>query len=263
MGSCSGWGRLPTRRRASRLPILRLRARLGWVGRRAASAAGYRIERAVPRDIASERGRIVRETAAYTLTSPERIAALCTSIDYLVDNEIPGCIVECGVWRGGSAMAAALQLIERGDASRELFLYDTFQGMTEPSAMDRQSGELDAGAWGFLAVGMEEVRANLSRTGYPPERVHCVQGRVEDTLPAMAPRGGIALLRLGTDWYQSTRPELEHLYHRIVPGRVLIIDDYGAWQGARLATEEFFAGRARKPLLVRVDYTARLGVVWP
>jgi hypothetical protein len=96
-------------------------------------------------------------------------------------------------------------------------------------------------------------------TGYPAERVHLVRGPVEETLPAAAPER-LALLRLDTDWYASTRHELEHLYPRLVDGGVLIVDDYGHWQGARQAVDEYFAGTAPPPLLHRIDYTARIGV---
>jgi elongation factor P hydroxylase len=91
------------------------------------------------------------------------------------------------------------------------------------------------------------------------DRVHLVQGLVEETLPAQAPES-IALLRLDTDWYKSTLHELEHLYPRLVRGGVLLIDDFGYWQGARQATEEYFARHPPAPLLVAVDQTGRVGV---
>jgi len=106
---------------------------------------------------------------------------------------------------------------------------------------------------------LDRVRRNVLATGYPAERVHFIQGKVEDTLPANAP-DRIALLRLDTDWYESTHHELTHLYPRLSPGGVLIIDDYGHWQGSRLAVDEFFAARAYTPLLGRMDYTGRMMV---
>jgi O-methyltransferase len=89
--------------------------------------------------------------------------------------------------------------------------------------------------------------------------VRLVKGKVEDTVPKNAPEK-IALLRLDTDWYESTRRELVHLFPRLVPGGVLIIDDYGHWQGARKAVDEYIAGNQVKILLNRVDYTGRIGV---
>jgi len=103
------------------------------------------------------------------------------------------------------------------------------------------------------------VQANLGRTGYPAERIHYVKGKVEETIPATLP-SRIALLRLDTDWYESTRHELQHLYPLLSTHGVLIIDDYGHWQGARQAVDEYFAASAEPVFLHRVDYTARLVV---
>jgi predicted O-methyltransferase YrrM len=108
-------------------------------------------------------------------------------------------------------------------------------------------------------VPAAEVRATLLSTRYPAERVHLVEGKVEDTLPAAAPEQ-IAVLRLDTDWYESTKHELEQLYPRLSPGGVLILDDYGHYEGARRAVEEYFAEHGGRPLLTRVDYTGRVGV---
>ena len=104
---------------------------------------------------------------------------------------------------------------------------------------------------------LDEVAApTCAATGYPAERLHFVEGKVEDTIPEQAPER-IALLRLDTDWYESTRHELEHLYPRLSPGGVLIIDDYGHWEGARQAVDEYFKGEV---YLHRIDYTGRLAI---
>jgi hypothetical protein len=104
----------------------------------------------------------------------------------------------------------------------------------------------------------EVVRANVARAGYPEKRLHFIKGPVEETIPGTLP-DGLALLRLDTDWYESTLHELEHLYPLLSPGGVLIIDDYGHWEGARRAVDEYFADR-EAPLLSRIDYTGRIGV---
>lgn len=207
---------------------------------------------------------IVHRVAPYTMTSLERRAALIGAVDYVVRHRIEGAIVECGVWRGGSMMAVALALLDRSQSQRELWLYDTFEGMSAPSAADRSYDGIAAqdhldrtvrgtGVW--CEASLEEVIANLRSTGYPWERIHFVRGKVEDTIPATLP-GPIALLRLDTDWYESTRHELRHLYPLLQPGGILIIDDYGHWQGARRAVDEYLAGQP--VYLHRVDYTARL-----
>ena len=120
---------------------------------------------------------------------------------------------------------------------------------------------LDAGTktqaiWAYASL--EDVKAGFQEVPYPAERVHYVPGKVEDTIPDQAPET-IALLRLDTDWYESTRHELEHLYSRLVSGGVLIIDDYGYWQGSRQATEEFLDVTGSQLLLVRAG-TGRIAV---
>jgi hypothetical protein len=207
----------------------------------------------------------------FTMTSIERRYALWQAIHHVVQQRVEGAFVECGVWRGGSTMMAAIALRLLGADDRELWLYDTFEGMSEPTEHDVEA------ATGMLAgqhpdiinrriesnvfayAELDDVRFNVARTGYPDDRIRYVQGKVEDTLPTYAPTR-IAVLRLDTDWYASTRHELEHLWDRLVAGGVLIIDDYGHWAGARKAVDEFFAGRDDAPLLSRIDYTGRIGV---
>jgi hypothetical protein len=207
----------------------------------------------------------------HTMTSVERMYALWSATNYAVDNNLTGAFVECGVWRGGSVMLMAFTLLQRGDTTREIWLYDTFGGMTAPGPDDVQTmtgrGATDILAehprtpddpfWGIAPRAA--VEANLRRTGYPFERFRFIEGDVATTLPESAP-ATIALLRLDTDWYASTRHELEHLYPRLVPGGVLIIDDYGYWRGARKATDEYLATLHPRPLLQRIDYTGRICV---
>jgi O-methyltransferase len=251
---------------------MRVKTVLGLAAKRVASSAGYRLVPKVPKDLGNDTREIIGSVQPFTMTSPERIAALCSSIDYVVDNDIPGSIVECGVWRGGSMMAAALRLIRKGDKERDLYLYDTFSGLTTPSEHDRRAGdgrlaeailaERDPSQSGniWCVAGLADVQANLARTNYPAEKCHYVEGPVEETIPSRGPLGPIAILRLDTDWYQSTLHELNHLYTQIVPGGVLIIDDYGFWEGARKAVDEFLGTIKPKPLLARIDDTGRLAV---
>ncbi|MFM8414705.1 MAG: TylF/MycF/NovP-related O-methyltransferase [Planctomycetota bacterium] len=224
--------------------------------------------RSLPPDIDAATRAIVEAVAPFTMTSPERIVALRDAVRHACRHRIPGDIVECGVWRGGSMMAAALALLELGER-RTLHLFDTFEGMPPPgdvdrdiagvpaagllAAEDRQTG--DTWAWSPL----EDVRANVLSTGYPAKFVRFVPGRVEETIPAHAPER-IAVLRLDTDWYESTRHELEHLFPRLAVGGVLIIDDYGHWQGARRAVDEYLASTGTRLFLSRIDYTGRLAI---
>ncbi|WP_455244317.1 TylF/MycF/NovP-related O-methyltransferase [Petrachloros mirabilis] len=218
----------------------------------------------------AEDDETVRFVRPYTMTSPERIRALCQAVRYIEEAGIVGAIVECGVWRGGSMMAAARTLLNRGVADREIFLFDTFEGMTEPGPHDISIAGESAGSLLNGAVRTEEdrmwcyapihqVSQALALTNYPQERVHLIPGRVEDTLISRAPEE-IALLRLDTDWYESTRHEMEVLFPRLRQGGVLIIDDYGHWQGARKAVDEYVRTHRLKLFLHAIDYTGRIAV---
>jgi O-methyltransferase len=206
----------------------------------------------------------------FTMTSPERMYALWQAARHVVSSGVPGAFVECGVWRGGSTMVAAHALRGIGDTGRELWLYDTFTGMPEPSGADvdfmgraaaDHLADADAGPDDLVVAraSLAEVRQNLGTTGYPHARLRFVPGLVEDTIPGEMPER-IALLRLDTDWESSTRHELEHLWPRLEIGGVLIVDDYGHWAGARAAVDAYFARRDDRPLLVRADYTGRVAV---
>jgi O-methyltransferase len=224
-----------------------------------------------PPDFDADTIATIQAVGPYTQTSPERLFALCEAVKYVVRHCIPGDIVECGVWKGGSMMAAARILLAFHEVSRELYLYDTFEGMTAPSAQDvsylgisaseRYAPEKrDTPAARAQCVPLEETAARVRAVGYPAAQIHFIKGRVEDTLPEQAP-DQIALLRLDTDWYESTRHELVTLYPRLAPGGVLIIDDYGHWRGARQAVDEYFQQHNVRMLLNRIDYTGRIGVV--
>lgn len=148
---------------------------------------------------------------------------------------LEGDIVECGVWKGGCSLLMAAA------GSKTVWMYDTFSGMPEPSERDRRvgKGKESIGEISDLAVSKETVETVIRESGLPAERFRLVQGKVEDTVPGLAP-SAIAVLRLDTDWYSSTRHELVHLYPRLVRGGVLLVDDYGWFQGAREAVDEYF-----------------------
>lgn len=213
---------------------------------------------------------VIRSVQPYTMTSVERIFALIQAVEYVVRAGIPGDMVECGVWQGGSMMAVAQTLQRLGDTDRDLYLFDTYEGMPQPTEADVDySGNsaavefetmkktADSSDWCYASI--EQVQQNLASTGYPMARINLIKGKVEDTIPVQAPEK-IAILRLDTDWYESTQHELIHLFPRLVEGGVLIIDDYGHWQGSRRATDEYLAEHKIPLLLNRVDYTARIAV---
>jgi hypothetical protein len=219
-------------------------------------------EEQLPGDFDEGAKEIIRAVREWTMTGNAKLFALIQAVRYVVRHDIPGDFVECGVWRGGSSQAAARTFIESGDTERNLYLFDTFEGMPPPSDLDvrhdgRSADELMAAARSrqksmvWAMASLEDVRDGFSKVPYPPEQVHFIEGKVEDTIPEGAPEQ-IAILRLDTDWYESTRHELQHLYSRLSPGGVLILDDYGYWQGARQAVDEFLEETGERLLLTRM-----------
>jgi O-methyltransferase len=199
----------------------------------------------------------------YTMVDIERCYALYNSVNYIIKNKISGAFSECGVWKGGSSMLVAYTLLKAGVTDRKIILYDTFEGMTKPGINDGQfekeeweRNKIDDRKNNWCLASIEEALSNMSSTGYPKENIELIKGRVEDTIPMHSP-SQIALLRLDTDWYEPTKHELIHLFPLIEKKGVLIIDDYGGWQGARKATDEYFAG-SDYTFLHRIDWTGRM-----
>lgn len=222
----------------------------------------------LPGDLPQPFQNIVKDCRKYTLTTHHRLASMVDAVLHVENNQIAGDIVECGVWRGGNIMVSALSLIQLGNTSRDLYLYDTYTGMTPPTANDKDYSGADAevllqrdpkGTKIWCEASLEDVQENMKSTRYPGDKVHFIKGPVEQTIPARLPNK-IAILRLDTDWYESTKHELDHLYPLLVQGGILIIDDYGHWQGAQKAVDEYFSGQGIKPLLSRIDYTCRMMV---
>lgn len=206
-----------------------------------------------------------------SMTSYERLWATAMACRHALNRGIPGGFVECGVWRGGNALLAA-HIFKQHGADRDVYLFDTFAGMTEPTPEDREraSGrpamddflahqEADRNTW--CLSGLDEVRNHFAQAGLLSERVHFIQGDVLQTLAVDSnlPEA-ISVLRLDTDWYASTRMELERLYPRLSPGGTVMIDDYGYWTGSRKATDEYFERHGNRPFLHCIDPSGRAGV---
>ncbi len=228
---------------------------------------------------------IIRQVSPYTLTTPARLFALIEAVRYVINNNIEGDIVECGVWKGGSMMAVALALLRMNALDRNLYLFDTFTGMPPPSEEDvtfrgytaqqeysyrvkgkapevyhdalKSDDKNDVSNWCYSSL--KDVRTNMASLGYPHDRIFLVQGRVEDTIPDHMP-AGISILRLDTDFYESTKHELQHLFPMVSRGGVLIIDDYGHWLGQKKAVDEYIQELVTKIFLNRVDFACRVGV---
>ncbi|HUP91351.1 MAG TPA: TylF/MycF/NovP-related O-methyltransferase [Solimonas sp.] len=252
-----------------------LRRAIGLVRRKPSALERWKALQATIKAPDADRD-IADRVRMHTMSGPFRVHALLDAVGYVVARDIPGAFVECGVWRGGSVLAMLLKLQQLGVTDRDVYLYDTFEGMTTPTAEDTSAFEPPAAqtfgqaasegkrGWDHLfneTMFTEQiVRDTLLASGYPAARLHFIKGPVEQTLPGTIPER-IALLRLDTDWYESTRHELEHLYPRLSAAGVLLIDDYGHWEGCRKAVEEYFApGRAQRPLFARIDYSACIAI---
>lgn len=221
-------------------------------------------------DLPDEFRADLAKIAPFTMVRVARSFGLWSAVNYVCAAGIEGDFVECGVWRGGQSMLAALAFQRNGE-QRDLHLYDTFAGMTEPGERDvRDDVEADArtrwrarqredhNSWAYAPL--PQVRRNMASTGYPDARIRYHVGPVEETLLEALPER-IAILRLDTDWYESTRIEMEMLFPRIAPRGVLLIDDYGVWKGSRAAVDEYLRDKGIHLLLARLDVTGRIAIV--
>lgn len=207
----------------------------------------------------------------FTMTSTERMYSLYKAVNYILQNNISGDFVECGVWKGGSALFIAKMLADKNVTDRKVILYDTFEGMSEPTENDKDiageaattllqntSIEIQDSIWCYSSF--EEVKQNLSLSGLTEENIIMIKGKVENTIPTQLPTKLISLLRLDTDWYESTKHELNHLYPLLNNNGVLIIDDYGHWDGCRKAVDEYVSANKLSILFNRIDNTGRLAI---
>ena len=183
------------------------------------------------------------------------------AINYIEENNIPGCIVECGVSNGCKEILFITRLKELKTTPRHIFMYDTFEGMVQPTEEDfthqdavlyelsveqtfthwQQNQCQDHNNWCYTSL--ENVKNNLNGLGYPEEYLHYIKGKVQDTLPNadLLPKEPIAILRLDTDWYESSKIELETLYPLVAKNGLVIIDDYFHWAGQRKAVDEYLS----------------------
>lgn len=205
----------------------------------------------------------------FTMTSRERVWALLQATRYVIANDVKGDLVEVGVWQGGSLMAMGSVLQQEGAFDRKVWGYDTFNGMTTPSPVDVESiggrtaatllSEQDRAdpksVW--CAASMAVVTGNLRHARLTDINFELVEGDVRGCTNLRMPEA-IALLRLDTDWFDSTYASLTHFYPLLETGGVCIIDDYGHWSGARQAVDQYLREVRAKPLMFHIDYTGRL-----
>lgn len=196
---------------------------------------------------------------AETMIGVDRLANVRELATRALDADIPGDLVETGVWRGGAAIMMRAVLAARGVTDRRVWVADSFQGLPKP---DAERYPLDAGDEHWrrpeLAVSRAEVAANFARYGLLDDQVRFLEGWFADTLPT-APIDAIALLRADGDMYGSTMDTLTSLYDRVSPGGFVIIDDYGAIKACKAAVEDFRRDRGIDAPIHPVDWT---GVWW-
>ncbi len=203
--------------------------------------------------------------------SRERFLSLFQSINYIYKNEIDGDIVECGVFRGGSAMMIAHAMLKfNKNENKNLWLYDTFDGMSNPSDYDvnilnqnakeemkkTSKKENMKDIWAYSKL--DYVKKNMIKTGLNEKNIIYVKGLVEKTLDGNFPEK-ISLLRLDTDFYESTKKELEILFPKLQSGGIIIIDDYGHWKGCKKAVDEYFVNK-KNIFFQQIDYSGLIGV---
>jgi hypothetical protein len=201
-------------------------------------------------------GDIIRKCRAYSMISTERFMNNINAVSHVENKNVDGDVVEIGVWKGGSILSMIMKYEEYGKKDRTFHLYDTFEGMTEPTAVDRDIHNSDAKALlvtrPFIRCisSLEEVKSNIAKnTKYPNIEYH-----VGDICKNTYYPEKIAILRLDTDWYESTKFELDNFYNLVTEGGVVIIDDYGHWKGCRKAVDEFLLVHPEIKL-IPVDYT--------
>ena len=225
----------------------------------------------LPVEATESDAELIASLRPFTMTSATRLWSLIQAVRFLEREGIEGDFVECGVWRGGSVMAMASTLMQMQSTARRLWLYDTFEGMTEPTERDVEaasgmkastllaSTEIADGNNVWCVAGLDDVQRNVASTGYPSSQCTFVVGDVAQTLKRESPER-IALLRLDTDWFESTQASLTALYPKVVVGGICILDYYGHWRGAREAVDEYFTVRDYVPLMHPIDFSGRIFV---
>lgn len=196
---------------------------------------------------------------AETMIGRARLDHLHRCVLDVLARKVPGDLIETGVWRGGATILMRAVLAAYGDATRTVWVADSFQGLPQPDA-ERYPADAGDRHWTMsdLAVPAEQVAANFERYGLLDERVRFLEGWFSDTLPT-APIERLAVVRLDGDMYESTMDGLRYLYPKLSEGGYLIVDDYGAVEGCRAAVEDYRSEQGISDPIERIDWT---GAYW-
>lgn len=208
--------------------------------------------------------KLINKCLQYSMTNFERMWSLIQSFHHVRQESLVGDFVECGVWKGGNIILLK-KLIEKFNLKKNIYGFDTFEGMVEPTFYDVNYNNKSAKKMfdehkkkdiGFAMCSLDDVKRNIKKNT-KTDNIFLIKGKVENTLKnkKKLPKN-ISILRLDTDFYQSTKIELEILFPRLVKGGVLIVDDYGFWKGAKKAVDEYFCDY--RQFMHYVDHSCRL-----
>lgn len=251
-------------------PVLRLfKSFFKKIGYDLSKLEKYSLDKNFP-ELTTFEKKIFGDISEYTMTSPERIFALMKSIEFIRKKNVQGDFVECGVWRGGNLILFQ-KYIEKFKLKKKIFAFDTFSGMTDPQTFDKTFDNKSAkellNKLNYKEINRKnniliaecskkDVYKNFQKFSKNNNLI-CIEGNVEKTLKNKKnlPKK-ISILRLDTDWYESTKIELEKLYPLLQKNGILIIDDYGYWKGARKAVDEYFLNK--NVVMFKIDFTGRI-----
>jgi hypothetical protein len=207
--------------------------------------------------------KIIRKSLNYSMTNNLRMFTLIKAFKYIIKNKIKGDFVECGVWKGGNLILLQNLIEKYAIYNKKIYAYDTFMGMSKFSKSDytdnfvHASDVLKADKKTLCYSSLEDFKNNFYSNTKFNKNLTIIKGEVEKTLREKknVPKK-ISILRLDTDYYSSTKIELEILWPRLSKGGILIIDDYGYWRGCKKAVDEFFY--KKDPLLLHIDESCRI-----
>jgi O-methyltransferase len=195
----------------------------------------------------------------YTMCRQERFTTFCNAIKNT--NYLEGCIVECGVWKGGMICGASKFAINN-NINRKFYAFDSYEGFPEPTEKDivayTNESALKLDNWGVKSapVNLESLTTLLecmNLLSIPIDMIIPIKGWFKDTVPLFDKK--IVILRLDGDWYDSTKVCLDYLYDKVISGGIIILDDYGYWKGCKEATDEFLSKHNINITLNKTDFS--------
>lgn len=220
-----------------------------WPARWLANKLGLRVS--LPMSSAQRDEGIYWPASALTMVGTKRLDNIRFCIEQALRENVPGDVVECGVWRGGASIYAA-GVLAANESTRNLYLCDSFQGLPKPS-LKQDEGDPHWQSSDYLGVSQDQVWDNFGKFHLQGPNVHLVKGWFNQTLTDL-PAKQIAVLRADGDMYESTMDILKALYHRVSPGGFVIMDDYNVVPGCKKAVHDFLGDKTVE--MIRIDQCA-------